>query len=236
VADLLREPRRPARWSLHTKLTLVGTAILLAVGFVVLLAYEWNNPATLGALEPVHRLVNAAFHTVMPRSGGLNSLEVGQMRDETLVVTYALMLTGGGSAGTGGGVRVTTIVVLALAIWAVARGEPDASAYGRRIPVEVQRQALAVMMLGITLAMSGTLALLSLTTFPLRDVVFEVISATATVGLSTGITPQLPPSAQLVLSVLMFTGRVGTVTVVTALALQRSVKPYRFPEERPIVG
>lgn len=236
VADLLRDPRRPARWSLHTKLTLVGTAILLVVGFAAILAYEWNNPATLGALEPAHRLVNAAFHSVMPRSGGLNSVEVGQMRDETLVVTYALMLTGSGSAGTGGGVRVTTVVVLALGIWAVARGEPDTSAYGRRISIEVQRQALAVMMLAIALAMSGTLLVLSLTGLPLRDVVFEVISAIATVGLSTGITPQLPPSAQYVLSALMFTGRVGTVTVVTALALQRSIKPYRYPEERPIVG
>jgi trk system potassium uptake protein TrkH len=236
LADLLRDPGRPVRWSLHTKLTLVGTGILLGVGFAVILAYEWNNAATLGALEPAHRVVNAAFHAIMPRSGGLNSLDVGQMRDETLIVTYGLMLTGGGSAGTGGGVRVTTVVVLALVVWAVARGEPDSSAYGRRIPVEVQRQALAVMMLGITLPMAGTLVLLSLTDFPLRDVIFEVISATATVGLSTGITPHLPPSAQLVLSALMFTGRVGTVTVVTALALQRSMKPYRYPEERPIVG
>lgn len=236
VADMLRDPRRPSRWSLHGKLTLVGTGILFAVGFLAVLAYEWNNAATLGALEPLHRVVNAAFHSVMLRSGGLNSVDVGAMQDETLTVSYALMLAGGGSAGTGGGVRVTTVVVLALVVWAVVRGEPDANAFGRRVPVEVQRQALAVVMLALGLCAAGTLLLQNLTALPLRDVMFEVISATATVGLSTGITPQLPPSAQAVLVVLMFTGRVGTITVVTALALQRSLNPYRYPEERPIVG
>lgn len=235
-ADLLREPWRPARWSLHAKLTLVGTGILFGAGFLAVLVYEWDNAATLGALEPLHRVVNAAFHSAMLRSGGLNSVDVGAMQDETLTVSYALMLAGGGSAGTGGGVRVTTVVVLALVVWAVARGEPDANAFGRRVPVEVQRQALAVVMLALGLCAAGSLLLQSLTDFPLRDVMFEVISATATVGLSTGITPELPPSAQAVLVVLMFTGRVGTVTVVTALALQRTLNPYRYPEERPIVG
>jgi trk system potassium uptake protein TrkH len=236
VADMLRDPRRPSRWSLHGKLTLLGTGILFAVGFLAVLAYEWSNAATLGALEPLHRVVNAAFHSVMLRSGGLNSVDVGAMQDETLTVSYALMLAGGGSAGTGGGVRVTTVVVLALVVWAVARGEPDANAFGRRVPVETQRQALTVAMLALGLCAAGTLLLQNLTALPLRDVMFEVISATATVGLSTGITPQLPPSAQAVLVVLMFTGRVGTITVVTALALQRSLNPYRYPEERPIVG
>lgn len=236
VADLLRDPWRPARWSLHAKLTLVGTAILFGGGVLALLAFEWDNAATLGALEWPHRLANAAFHSAMLRSGGLNSVDVGLMRDETLTVSYALMFVGGGSAGTGGGVRVTTLVVLALVVWAVARGEPDANVFGRRIPVEVQRQALAVVMLALALCAGGSLALQILTDFPLRDVMFEVISATATVGLSTGITPDLPPAAQFVLAVLMFTGRVGTVTVVTALALQRGLNPYRYPEERPIVG
>jgi trk system potassium uptake protein len=236
LADLLRGPRQAGRWSLHTKLTLVGTAILFGVGFLAVLLFEWNNLVTLGTLEPMHRVVNAAFHSVMMRSGGLNSLDVGAMQDETLTVTYALMLAGGGSASTGGGVRVTTVLILGLVVWAVARGEPDTNAFGRRVPVEVQRQALAVVMLALGLCAIGSLLLQLLTDFPLRDVMFEVISATATVGLSTGITPELPPSAQAVLVVLMFTGRVGSVTVVTALALQRSLNPYRYPEERPIVG
>jgi len=236
IADLLRDGTRPERWSLHAKLTVVGTAILFGTGFLTTLVFEWNNAATLGALEWGHRLANAAFHSVMLRSGGLNSVDVGAMRDETLTVGYALMFVGGGSAGTGGGVRVSTVVVLALVVWSVARGEPDASAFGRRVPIEVQRQALAVVMLGLGLCAAGVLLLQMLTDFPLRAVMFEVISAAATVGLSTGITPDLPPAAQFVLVVLMFVGRVGSVTVVTALALQHSRNPYRYPEERPIVG
>lgn len=236
VAEWLREPRRPARWSLHAKLTLACTGLLFGGGTLALLAFEWANPATLGALDWPHRLANAAFHSVMLRSGGLNSLDVGLMRDETLTVSVALMFVGGGSAGTGGGVRVTTLAVLALVVWAVARGEPDANAFGRRIPPEVQSQALAVVMLALALTASGILVVQGLTEFPLRDVIFEVVSATATVGLSTGITPDLPPAAQLVLTLLMFLGRVGTVTIATALALRGRRNPYRYPEERPIVG
>ncbi len=236
VFDVWRDPRHPRRWSLHSKLTLAGTGILFGVGFLGVLAYEWSNPATLGALSAPESALNAAFHSVMLRSGGFNSLDVGQMRDETLMLSYGLMLVGGGSASTGGGVKVTTFVVLALVVWAVARGQPDTDAFGRRIPDSVQREALAVMMLALALAGGGILALLSLTDFPLRDVVFEVISATATVGLSTGITPDLPPAAQAVLVVLMFTGRVGSITVATALALRGGRNPYRYPEERPIVG
>ncbi|EFH10441.1 TrkH family potassium uptake protein [Teichococcus cervicalis] len=234
--DLRRDLRNPARWTLHTKLTLLGTAILLPAGFVAVLGYEWTNPATLGALPPADRLSNAAFHSVMLRSAGFNALDVGQMRDETLAVSYALMLIGGGSAGTAGGIKVTTFILLGLVVWAVARGEPDTAAFGRRVPHEVQRQALSVVLLAVGLAGLATLALLSLTDLPLRDVIFEAVSATATVGMSTGVTPDLPPAAQAVIVVLMFIGRVGSITVATALALRGRQSPYRYPEERPIVG
>lgn len=234
--DLKRDLRRPSRWTLHTKLTLLGTAILLPAGFLAVLFYEWTNPATLGALPLFDRATNAAFHSVMLRTAGFNALDVGQMRDETLAVSYALMLIGGGSAGTAGGIKVTTFILLGLIVWAVARGETDTSAFGRRVPPEVQRQALSVVLLAVGLIGLATLVLLSLTDLPLRDVVFEVISAFATVGLSTGITAALPPAAQVVIIVLMFIGRVGTITVATALALRGRQSPFRYPEERPIVG
>lgn len=236
IYDIRRAPRQPRRWSLHTKLTLVGTALLLPLGWAATLLYEWGNPATLGALDPAMRVLHAGFHAVMMRSGGFNTVDVGQMTDQTLGVSSALMLIGGGSAGTAGGIKITTFVIMLLLILAEVRGEPDSVAFGRRVSPEVQRQAVTVVLLAVGMVGLGTLLLLSLAEVHLRDAMFEVISAFATVGLSTGITGQLPPSGQLLLVVLMFVGRVGTITVATALALRGRRNPFRYPEERPIVG
>ncbi len=234
--ELRQEWRRPVLWSIHAKLTVLGTVVLLAVGFVAFLAFEWRNGRTLGGLPPAGRVLNAMFHSVMTRSGGLNTFDTGALRSESLLVSDMLMFIGGGSASTAGGIKVTTFFLLGFVVWAEIRGQPDASAFGRRISAEVQRQALAVVLLATTLVSLGTLALLSMTPFPLDRVLFEVISAAATVGLSTGITADLPAAGQLILVLLMYIGRVGTVTAAAALALQPRQRLYRYPEERPIVG
>jgi len=234
--ELRREPRRPSRWSLHTKLTLLGTALLLVGGAAVILIYEGGNPETLGPLGPAGRLLNAAFHSAMLRTAGFNALDVTEMRPETLAVSYGLMLIGGGSAGTAGGMKVTTFLVLGSVVWAEIRGEPDATVFRRRIPPEVQRQALAVVLLVIVLVGTATLALLSVTTLPAGAALFEVVSAVSTVGLSTGVTASLPPAGQILIMLLMFLGRVGITTVAVGLALRGRHRPYRYPEERPIVG
>ncbi|HEX6375069.1 MAG TPA: potassium transporter TrkG [Allosphingosinicella sp.] len=234
--ELRRAPLTPSAWSLHSKITLLGSFILLVAGFVAMLAAEWTNPATLGPMGVGEKLLNSAFHSVTPRSGGLNTLDVGEFRIETLAVNYVLMFIGGGSAGTAGGIKVTTFFLLGLVVWSEIRSERDVAIFGRRIGTHVERQALTVVLLAIGLVGTGTLAVLALTDFAFHDVMFETISAFATVGLSTGITPDLPPAAQLVIIVLMFVGRVGSITVATALALGGGDRPYRYPEERPIVG
>jgi trk system potassium uptake protein TrkH len=236
IHELRREPRSPSTWSLHTKVTLLGTAILLAAGFIAMLVTEWGNPATLGPMSLPGKLLNAAFHSVTPRTAGFNSLDVGAFRLETLTINYVLMFIGGGSAGTAGGIKVTTFFLLGLVVWSEIRGERDAAVFRRRIGTHVERQALTIVLLALGLIGVGTLIILSVTTLPLSHVLFETISAFATVGLSTGITADLPPTAQSVIIVLMFVGRVGTITVATALALRRQRRPYRYPEERPIVG
>jgi trk system potassium uptake protein len=202
----------------------------------VVLAYEWGNPATLGPFGPAGKLLGAAFHSVMTRSGGFNAHDVGEMRPETLAVSYVLMMIGGGSAGTAGGIKVTTFLVLGLVVWAEIRGEPDVTSFGRRISRDVQRQALTVALLAVGFVGMATLALLSISDLALDDALFETVSAFATVGLSTGVTADLPPAGQTLLVALMFLGRVGTITVATGLALRSRRTPYRYPEERPIVG
>jgi trk system potassium uptake protein len=236
LRDIHRNPRRAGQWSLHSKLTLFGTGLLLLGGTAATLLYEWTNPATLGPLDAGDKLLGAVFHSAMTRSGGFNALDIGQLHPETLAVSYVLMMIGGGSASTAGGIKVTTFLVLGFVVWAEIRGEPDVTAFGRRISREVQREALTIALLAVGFVGMGTLVLLTVTELSLDDALFETVSAFATVGLSTGVTADLPVAGQVVLVVLMFLGRVGTITVATGLALRSRRRPYRYPEERPIVG
>lgn len=224
------------RWSLHSKVTVSGTLALLLLGFGAILAMEWNNATTLGPMGVESKLLNAAFHSVMPRTAGFNSVDVGGFYDQTLMVNYLLMFIGGGSAGTAGGIKVTTFIVLFAIVLSEVLGRRDSGLFNRRFGSEVERQALTVTVLAASLVFAATTYIASITTLPLPDILFECISAFSTVGLSTGITADLPPSAQLIVVLLMFIGRVGTITVATALAVGRLARPYRYPKENLIVG
>jgi trk system potassium uptake protein len=235
--ELAREWRTPGTWSTHTRLTVWGSALLTVVGFFVFLTFEWSNPNTLGPFGVSTKILAAFTQDVMTRSGGFNSINLGAMNTETIAATNGLMFIGGGSASTAGGIKVTTFLLLAFVIWAEVRGEPDVTIRHRRIADETQRQAVTVALLGVALVASGTLALIAFTEdVPFDQALFEVTSAFATVGLSTGITPSLPPSAQIMLVVLMYVGRIGTIAVGTAIALNTRRRLYRYPEERPLVG
>jgi len=235
--ELAREWRTPGFWSTHTRLTVWGTLLLSVIGFLVFLSFEWSNPQTLGPLGTSSKVLAAFTQDVMTRSGGFNSIDLGGMNTETIAVTNVMMFIGGGSASTAGGIKVTTFLLLAYVIWAEIRGEPDVVIRKRRIAEETQRQAITVALLGVALVAAGTIGLIGLTDHvPFDRALFEVTSAFATVGLSTGITPTLPPSAQVVLVVLMYVGRVGTIAVGTAIALNTRRRLYRYPEERPLVG
>ena len=208
----------PRHWTLHTKLTLMGTAMLLAGGFVILLWFEWSNAKTLGALAWPDKMLAAAFSSVSARTAGFNVIDIGALTHESLALHYLLMFVGGGSAGTAGGVKVGTFLVLLLLVWSEVRGRSDTQAFGRRISQAAQRQAITVLMLGGMVVVAGTLVLLHSSPLPVNQIIFEVVSAFATVGLSTGITAELPPIGQLTLIVLMYAGRVGTITLATSLA------------------
>jgi potassium uptake TrkH family protein len=228
--------RWPSRWPLHTKLTLVATTALLLISVLALVAFEWTNPRTLGAFPPAERALVAVFHAVMPRSGGFNVVDVGQMHETSWLVQDLMMFIGGGSASTAGGIKVGTLAVLVLAVVAEARGDRDVEAFGRRVPAGTIRLSVSVLLAGLAMVGTSTLALLAITGGRLDQVLFEVISAFATVGLSTGITADLPDAGKYLLTALMYLGRTGTVTLAAALALRERNKLFRYPEERPIVG
>lgn len=236
LLELRRELPRPRTWSIHTRLTLATYFGLLVLGVVFVTANEWNNPATLGTLDEPGRLLAGFFQGVVPRTAGFNSLDYGAMKDGTLLGTTVLMFIGGGSAGTAGGIKVTTFIILFFVILAEVRGGRDVNVADRRIGARVQRQALAVALLAVGLVVSTTLLLLEITSLPMRDVLFETVSAFATVGLSTGITGDLPVLGEVVLAGLMFVGRLGPITLVSALALRQTQLGYTLPEGRPLIG
>jgi trk system potassium uptake protein TrkH len=235
--ELAREWRKPDAWSTHTRLTVWGTALLSGVGFLTFLIFEWSNPGTLGPLGTPAKVLAAFTQDVMTRSGGFNTVDLSGMNSETTVVTTGLMFIGGGSASTAGGIKITTFLLLAYVIWAELRGEPDVVIHRRRIAEGAQRQAITVALMGVALVATGTLMLDALTeNVAFDNALFEVTSAFATVGLSKGVTADLPASGQLLLVILMYVGRVGTITVGTAIALNTRRRHYRYPEERPLVG
>jgi potassium uptake TrkH family protein len=240
MLNLLNARRNGRRWrrylSLHTKLTLATSGALFAVGAVVIAAEEWGNPDTLGGQDGPTKLLSIIFTAINPRSGGFSTVDTGSMHESTWVAIDALMFVGGGSASTSGGIKVTTLAVMLLAIVAEARGDRDIDVFGRRIPRDTLRLSIAVVFIGATMVMVSCVALLRITDFSLSQVLFEVISAFATVGLSTGITGDLPDAAKLWLCGLMYLGRVGTISVLGALALRDRRRIVRFPEERPIIG
>ncbi|MET0981009.1 MAG: potassium transporter TrkG [Telluria sp.] len=236
LQDLRHRWRDPRHWSLHTKLTLSGTLVLLAGGFLAALLFEWDNQRTMGPFSVGAKLLNSLFISVSARTAGFNTLDIGALTQETWALHYFLMFIGGGSAGTAGGVKVGTVAVLFLLVLAEARGHPDTEAFGRRVGASAQRQAVTVLVLGSVAVALGTIVLLRVSDFPIGQIIFEAISAFGTTGLSTGITAELPPTGQLVLALLMFFGRVGTITVAASLVLGERRMPYRYSEEHPIVG
>ncbi|MFY1635818.1 TrkH family potassium uptake protein [Solwaraspora sp. WMMB335] len=235
--EMVRERRTPRSWSVHTRLTVWGTLTLIGTGFGCVLVFEWANPRTLGPLDLPTKLLAALFQDVMARSGGFNTVDTAGLNPETTLVSIAMMFIGGGSASTAGGIKVTTFFLLAFVIWSELRGEHDVIIGRRRIAAASQRQAVTVALLGVALVGAGTLALIGLTDGLGTDqVLYEVTSAFGTAGLSTGITGELPWAAQALLALLMFIGRIGSVTLGSAIALNTRTRRFHYPEERPIVG
>lgn len=225
-----------AALSLHSKVTLWVTGLLIGYGMLGVLLSEWDNPSTMGGMSVASKLLNGWFASISPRTAGFNSLDYADMRPESWLVTDTLMFVGGGSVSTSGGIRVTTLAVLLLVLRAQARGDRDTSVAGRRLGERLIQQALLITVVFAALTVVGTIVLMALSDTETGAALFEVISAIGTVGLSTGITAHLGGGAQLLLAVLMFVGRIGPTTLATALALRQSDKRYRYPEGRVVVG
>lgn len=236
LVQLRRYPRLPRKWVMNTRLVLAGTVVLLVAGTVYLTAVEWSNPSTLGPLGWPDKILVGFFQSVQARTAGFNSIDWGQMDSASLLGTDVLMLIGGGPAGTAGGIKITTFAVLFFVLVAEIRGEGTVTVFGKQLARSVQRQAITIVLIAVAVIAFSTVILMLLTDFSLDALLFEVISAFATVGLSTGITAAIPPGGQAVLMLLMFIGRLGPIAFASALALRQRPSTFELPIERPILG
>ena len=225
------------RLTLHSKLVLIPTAVLLAIGISSVAALEWNNPATLGGEPLGTKILESLFQGTTPRTAGFSTVSYEDLRESTLTIQTVLMFIGVAPASTGGGMKVTSVALIFLILLSQVRGEEDVSAFGRRIPRSLISKTLAVSALAALLVVSGAVALIISDGLSLLPAVFEVTSAFGTVGLSIGdTTKELGAFGKLLLVFVMFLGRLGPITLFLALNERSRPKRYSYPEEEIAVG
>ena len=235
IIDLFRN-RSWERLSLHTKLVLIISSILITAGTALILILEWNNPGTLKDLSVADKLRASFFAAVVPRTAGFNSIDVGAMLQATAFFTIILMFIGGSPGSTAGGIKTSTIGVVIMATIAIIKGERDIEIYKKRIPQETVFKSLAIVTVGMFLIIGVSFILTLTESWGFLDTMFEATSAFATVGLSRGMTPNLSNAGKLIIIGTMYAGRVGPLTMAFAFGYNKRHKRYRYSEGHINVG
>ncbi|MBN2910917.1 TrkH family potassium uptake protein [Polycladomyces sp. WAk] len=239
IVELLQY-HRTKRLSLHTKLVLSVSAILIVSGMLLIMMVEWMNPKTLGPLSFGGKILAAYFQSVSPRTAGFNTVDIAGLYPTTQFLIVILMFVGASPSSTGGGIKTTTLAAILLSVWAMVRGHDDVESFRRRIPSTQVYKALTVTAAALTLVIAVTMVLTITESHYLgRDILpalFETVSAFGTVGLTMGFTPHLTVAGKLLIAFTMFAGRLGPVTIAFAVAKRNEYRPFRYPEERPLIG
>lgn len=222
------------RLTLHSKLVLTTTAVLLGVGTLLTLGLEWEN--TLAPLPWGQKLQAAYFHAVTPRTAGFHTLDVARFAPATLFLTILLMFVGGSPGSTAGGIKTTSFGVILLTLRSLLKGRGEVEAFRRSIPQDLVNKAIGMAFAALTFVCAALFLLLLTETGSFTTLAFETVSAFGTVGLSMGITPQLSPLGKLIIAGTMFVGRIGPLTLALALAEQLTRGTYRYPSERVAIG
>ena len=226
--------------SLHTRIVLMTTLVLLLAGTVFYWIVERTNAETLAGCSEGEKILNAFFQSVTMRTAGFNSFDLSALRDGTKLFSSLLMIIGASPASTGGGIKTTTIATLTLLMLSVVRGESEVNVARRRLSDDISRRALAVAVLFLTTLLTGTLiiSLIENGRFPLEDILFEASSAMGTVGVSAIGTPNLSSASRAILLPMMFLGRVGPLTLAVAVAKRQGGirTASKYPEEKIMIG
>lgn len=235
--DLLMLQQKNHRLSVHTRLVLWTTAILLVGGTLAILALEWNNPATLGGMTVGKKILAAFFQSGTTRTAGFAAVDQGSLTGSGKLVSMLLMLVGGSSGSTAGGIKTVSVALLFLMSYSVLRNHKETVLFGRRISQQQMASAASIALLVSGLGLMGGMILSATNGLALSDCLYEAISAICTVGLSTGITAGLNLGSKILLIIYMFFGRVGIMTI--SFAFMTKIPPdnaVRHPEARVLIG
>lgn len=238
IADLITH-RKLKKLSLHSKLALLITASLLMTGFVGFTIIEWKNPHTLGSLSFGSKFLAGFFQSVTTRTAGFNTIDLAQMKSASKLLTIMLMFVGGSPASVAGGIKTTTLGVILVTIISVIKGKNETELFKRRIPRDAVNRALTIAIIAIFLIITITMILtITDSQFNFMDILYETVSAFATVGLTLGITPQLSGIGKLLIVFMMFAGRVGILTIAFAIARQQRKNKgiIKYPEGKILIG
>lgn len=235
IKDLI-DKRSWSKVSVNTKVVIAATASLNLVAFVLFWLLEHNNPNTLGNLSFSNQLTAAWFQAITPRTAGFNTIPIEQLTDASTLLTMFLMFIGGGSLSTASGIKVGTFVILILTTWAFLSQRDHVVIFKRRIPDRLVRKSLALISITMMLIFLSVFVLSIVEAdHPLDDVLFEVVSALSTVGLTRGLTSKLSQTGEIVIMFMMFAGRVGPLTLAYLIAMPKSSRIH-YPETNVLVG
>ncbi|WP_098748858.1 TrkH family potassium uptake protein [Paenibacillus sp. EZ-K15] len=235
LSDLI-DFRKQRRLSLHSKVVLTMTATLLLVGFIVILIFEFTNPRTLGSLNWGGKFFGALFQSVTPRTAGANTIDITGLRQATQFFIVILMFIGASPGSTGGGIKTTTFTIMVGAVIAMMRGREDIVMFRYRLAQERVLKALTIALLALLLVLTVSMILSTTEEGSFLEILFETTSAFGTVGLSMGLTPELTGFGKILISITMFAGRLGPLTLAYALGPKKGKELYRHPEGKMIIG
>jgi len=230
------------RFSIQTKIMFYGTLFLLLFGTVLFLSIEWNNPKTLGEMSLYEKILNGFFLSVNFRTSGFNSIDIGSLKDSSLFFSTIFMMTGAGQGGTAGGVKITTIAILLIAVFYILRdNNQEPNIFKRSIEQKMINKALAIIMVSTTLVIFATLVLVETQKLPFIKILFEVVSAFATVGLSTGngdilsFSQHFDALGKVIIIILMLAGRLGIFAFGVILIGKSKKSQIRYPKGRILI-
>lgn len=232
--DLIKHKWHVSRYLLHTKIVLVTTGILLVGGMLLFLLFERNNLFAGVPLET--RLLEAMFASMTPRTAGFNSVDLAAMTDSSKLLTIFLMFIGGSPGSTAGGVKTTTIAVIFIFIFSSLRNNTGNNVFNRRLEEGAVKKASLVVFINLILALLVALVISATQNLPMMDIMIEVFSAIGTVGMSTGVTRELAPLSRLLIILLMYCGRIGSMTFAIFFIQKRYTAPVQLPAEKVLIG
>lgn len=222
--------------SLHSKIALLMSLILNIVGPLVILLSEYSNPATIGNLQFGDKLWASYFQGVVTRTAGFNTIDIGAMNLSSLVFMMALMFIGASSGSTGGGIKVTTFAIILFAFWAVVTNRNEVNIFKRRISRELVNKSLSIVVAGVSFIFLIFFLLTFTEKADMSKILFETISAFGTVGLSANFSPELSHIGRVLITIMMFIGRLGPLTMAFALLNTRKEAKVRYAEEKILIG